>query len=87
MNFSAEKSLCLYFGVMLKSESELSYFQEEGRWKLIIKNFKEPLFLTGCSEGYNFLKFLRHLNVVSKKCSFATLANMRQKLRQFKLEK
>ena len=51
------------------------------------QNFKGLLFLTGWSYGYHFWQVMKHLSVLSKKHSFATVVNIRQKLRQFKREK
>ena len=59
---------------MVKSVFELSYFAK------ISANFKGPSLLAGWYYGYDFWPVLRHSSVNSKKCSFATLVNIRQKL-------
>ena len=41
-----------------------------------VQNFKEPLFVIGKSHGYHFWPVLRHLSVLSKKCSFSALVNI-----------
>ena len=55
--------------------------QEKSLWKTdFFQNFKGPLFFNGWLHGCQFRPALRHLSVLSKKCSFATLVNMRQTL-------
>ena len=66
---------------MLKSVFELSYFIRITFVKQLIFS---PLVVTRWLYGCNSWPVLRHLSVVSKKYSFATLANVRQKLWQFK---
>ena len=80
LNFSQVKKLCLYFYVMLKSVFELSYLTRKMTISNFFQNFKELLFPTEWSYEHDFWLAMRHLSVFSKKCSFATLINIRQKL-------
>ena len=82
LNFSDVKDFYLYFWVILRLVFELSYFTRKKPVKnKIFSNFKgPPLFFNGWLNGCQFRPILRHLSVLSKKCSFATLVNMRQTL-------
>ena len=62
---------------MLKSVFEISYFTKKTSVKnFCFSKFQRPDISYRWLCGYRFWLVLRHLNVLSRKCSFGTLVNM-----------
>ena len=65
---------------MLKPVFEVPYFTRKASLKKFFsQKFQGPLFLTGGLYGYPFRPASRHLSALFKKCSLATLVNIKQK--------